>query len=193
MIGLNNKPVSGIPDEKWAAIINNDTFYDDVFIYAVKTTRIFCRPSCKSRTPNKENVQIFENPSQAMAAGFRPCKRCNPLGQTPSEEWVTQMTDYMANNFSKAITLHTLADIFQGSPFHLHRTFRRITGKTPVAFLHQIRITKSKEYLLNTHRTIAEISTLVGLPNTSYFITLFKKKTGLTPTDYRKKYQSPKE
>ncbi len=60
--------------EKWQAIILNDASYDGAFFYGVKTTGIFCRPSCKSRTPKKENVRVFQNAEQALLENFRPCK-----------------------------------------------------------------------------------------------------------------------
>lgn len=67
--------------EMWQAIVQNDSSYDDKFYYGVKTTRIFCRPSCKSRPPKIENVRIFQNVQQALSENFRPCKRCKPTGQ----------------------------------------------------------------------------------------------------------------
>ncbi len=63
-----------LTDEKWSAIIHNDASYDGAFYYAVKTTGIFCRPSCKSRVPNKENVLVFDTADAALEKHFRPCK-----------------------------------------------------------------------------------------------------------------------
>ncbi len=65
-----------LTDEKWSAIIRNDASYDGAFYYAVKTTGIFCKPSCKSRVPNKENVLVFDTADAALDKHFRPCKRC---------------------------------------------------------------------------------------------------------------------
>lgn len=73
-------------NEKWQAIIDNDASYNNQFFYAVKTTRIFCKPSCKSRVPKKENVRIFSNAKQALQANFRPCKRCKPTNENLPEE-----------------------------------------------------------------------------------------------------------
>lgn len=64
-----------VSDEQWQAIADNDAFYDGQFYYAVKTTGIFCRPSCKSKLPNRANIGFFENTTQALAAHYRPCKR----------------------------------------------------------------------------------------------------------------------
>jgi len=79
-----------------------------------------------------------------------------------------------------------LADKCHGSPYHLQRTFKRITGQTPVEYIQKIRITKAMSELTTTDKSIAEIGVSVGLPNPSYFITLFKMKTGQTPKQYRK-------
>ncbi|MFX3634253.1 MAG: bifunctional transcriptional activator/DNA repair enzyme AdaA [Candidatus Pristimantibacillus sp.] len=179
----DNKP---IPEDKWQAIIGNDSSYNDKFWYAVKTTGIFCRPSCKSRAPKRENVRLFDHAEQALTANFRPCKRCKPTGERlPDQEWVAQITTIIEKNFEDNLTLETLADMCHGSPYHLHRTFKRITGITPVEYTQATRMNKAMEYLLHSDKTIADVALSVGMPNASYFITLFKKRTGHTPNDYR--------
>jgi AraC family transcriptional regulator of adaptative response / methylphosphotriester-DNA alkyltransferase methyltransferase len=181
-----------LTEAQWEAVLSNDTAYDGVFFYAVKTTRIFCRPSCKSKAPNRENVRIFQNAEQALTAEFRPCKRCKPTGERlPDKEWVAVMTQYIDNNYSTPLTLETLADACHGSPYHLHRTFKKVTGITPVDYIQQKRMAKAAEYLIHTERVVADIASLVGLPNTSYFITLFKKKMGLTPIQFRQRNTKP--
>ncbi len=180
------KNLDQLTEEKWQAIIQCDSSYDDTFIYAVKTTSIFCRPSCKSRAPKKENVSIFQNVEQALSASFRPCKRCKPTGERlPDHEWVGQITQYIDKNYSETLKLETLADMCHGSPFHLHRTFKRIKGMTPVEYIQQTRINKAIEYLIHSDKAITDIALNVGMSNTPYFITLFKKMIGLTPRDYR--------
>lgn len=175
-----------LTDEKWQAIIHNDASCDHKFFYGVKTTGIFCRPSCKSRTPKKENVRIFQNSEQALSANYRPCKRCKPTGRRlPDQEWVDQITQYIDKKYSERITLEILSDMCHGSPYHLHRTFKRIKEITPAEYVQQTRMTKAMEYLIHTDKAIADIALVVGLPNTAYFVTLFKKITGHTPTDYR--------
>ena len=185
-----------ISDEQWQAIINNDSSYDYIFIYAVKSTGIFCRPSCKSRLPNKANVRIFNNAQQALGQGFRSCKRCKPEGlQVPDEDWVVQIVDYIDSHYSQPLTLEVLADMCHGSTYHLLRTFKRIKNITPVEYIQKVRIANAKELLIATDNSIGEIGARVGLTNTPYFITLFKKKTGYTPLQYRKEHarKSPVE
>ncbi len=182
-----NNNFGQLTDERWQAITHNDASYDGIFIYAVKSTGIFCRPSCKSRNPKKENVCIFSGAEQALEEGFRPCKRCKPSGlRLPDEEWVVQIGNYIDEHYREPLTLKILADMCHGSPFHLQRTFKRITGLTPVEYIQNVRLTKAQELFKMTDKSVGEIGLSVGLPNTSYFITLFKKKVGQTPIQYRK-------
>lgn len=174
-------------DEQWNAIIHNDSRYDKQFIYAVRTTGIFCRPSCKSKEPVKSNVRIFQNAEEALSAHFRPCKRCKPTGERlPDREWVEQIKTYINDNYDEMITLEILAEHCHGSPYHLQRIFKRVTGMTPLEYVQQKRIEQAKHYLQKTDLSVSDISLCVGLGNVPYFITLFKRKTGFTPTQYRK-------
>lgn len=176
-----------ITDDKWQAILDNDTSYDNQFFYAVKSTGIFCRPSCKSRPPKRENISLFQTAEQALSAKYRPCKRCKPSGnRLPDDEWIAVVTEYIDNNYMDQLSLELLAHICHGSPYHLHRTFKNVKGITPIAYIQQIRIEHAKSLLISTDKTIIEVGRSVGLSNTPYFITLFKKKTGQTPAAFRK-------
>lgn len=180
-----------ISSEIWNAIVSNDGSYDNKFFYAIVTTGIFCKPSCKSRIPNMENVYIFQNATDALEANFRPCKRCKPTDEhLPDQAWVNQIMEYIHDHYTEPLTLQTIADMCHGSPHHLHRTFKRISGITPTEYIQRRRIEKAIEALLETNQSVHEISRSVGIPNTPYFITLFKKLTGNTPGEYRYLYRN---
>jgi AraC family transcriptional regulator of adaptative response / methylphosphotriester-DNA alkyltransferase methyltransferase len=167
--------------------VGNVAAYNGRFFYAVKTTGIFCRPSCKSKEPRRDNVVLFERAEEALASGFRPCKRCKPTGETlPDAEWVTQMTAYIDRHYAEPITLQSLADQFHGSPYHLQRIFKRVRGVAPAAYVQRTRAARAAELLRETDRPIAEIGAEVGIASAPYFITLFKSIHGCTPAAYRR-------
>ncbi|WCF10828.1 bifunctional transcriptional activator/DNA repair enzyme AdaA [Paenibacillus thiaminolyticus] len=179
-----------VTDEMWQAIVSNNSAYDGQFWYAVKSTGIFCRPSCKSRPPKRENVGFFRSAEAALSAHYRPCKRCKPTGERlPDDEWIAIVTSYIDRNYAEKLTLHRLAEISHGSPYHLHRIFKKIMGVTPVEYVQRRRIGQAKELLRSTKLAIAEVGQSVGLANPPYFITLFKQTAGCTPAEYRKRQQ----
>jgi AraC family transcriptional regulator, regulatory protein of adaptative response / methylphosphotriester-DNA alkyltransferase methyltransferase len=172
---------------QWKAITENDTEFDDQFFYGVQTTGIFCRPSCKSRMPNKENVRIFKNAFLALEEGYRPCKRCKPDGlKLPAEEWVQQIADWIDAHYTEDLALDTLADMAHGSPYHLQRSFKRTKGVSPSVYIQQLRLDRAVQELQETDQSIADVAKAVGFSSTPYFITLFKKKMGQTPAQFRK-------
>ncbi|MEW9700950.1 bifunctional transcriptional activator/DNA repair enzyme AdaA [Paenibacillus sp. SI8] len=172
--------------EYWKAIVENNTAYDGRFLYAVKTTGIFCRPSCKSRLPNREHVRIFSTMQEALAESYRPCKRCRPDGlRLPDEEWVEHIAQHMEERFAEPQTLAVLAEQFYASAYHLQRTFKRVKGITPLLYLQQVRIDAAKRLLIETDLAMHVIAVQVGIPSAAHFATLFQKKTGLTPTEFR--------
>jgi len=187
----NHEPLSFLIDKpQWNAVISNDASYDGKFFYGVRTTGIFCRPSCKSKAPKYDNVLGFRHPEDALAQGFRPCKRCKPTGQrVPDQEWVSVVTDYITHHYSESLTLDMLAQISHGSPYHLHRVFKRITGLTPVQYIQNIRMTEAKKLLVSTSLTVSDIGRQVGIANPAYFSALFRKLTGQTPAQYREQGQ----
>lgn len=176
--------------KRWLAISMNDKTADGEFFYGVTSTKIFCYPSCKSRLPKKENILIFKSVEEAISHGYRACKRCKSGGATlPDAEWIENIEAYIEDNFAKALTLQIIAEDCHGSPYHLHRTFKRITQITPITFLENVRITYAKKLLQNSALSIEEIGKQSGFPNPSHFSTTFKRQTGLSPNHFRKAYQ----
>ncbi|WP_046175530.1 bifunctional transcriptional activator/DNA repair enzyme AdaA [Domibacillus indicus] len=177
-----------VSEEYWRAIEQCDKDYDGTFFYGVKTTGIFCRPSCKSRLPKKENVRIFKNAYSALENNFRPCKRCKPDElRLPAENWILQITQWIDAHYAEPITLQSLAREWHGSPSHLQRSFKRIAGLSPAEYVQMARLNRACCLLRSTGRTVSDISREIGFLSTPYFSALFKRITGCTPLQYRKK------
>ncbi len=185
---------TAITNEWWEAIEQNDAAYNDLFFYAVQSTGIFCKPSCRSRTPRRDNVEIYSSAEEALLAGFRPCKRCKPTNEKlPDEEWILSIVDYMNQNYRRQLTLELLGQATHSSPYHLQRTFKRIMGVTPTEYMQQLRLSKAQEALKQSNLSVEEIAESVGIGNTGYFITWFKRELAVTPARYRKLNQGRME
>ncbi len=118
----------------WNAVVNRNSRWDGVFVFAVKSTGIYCRPSCPSRRPRRNQVNFFQSPQDAEAAGFRPCKRCCPDGKPngrSTPEIIQQICASIESHDSESLKLTDLAREFRMSPYHLQRTFKRWTGISP--------------------------------------------------------------
>ena len=120
-------------EECWAALTRRDASGDGAFVYAVRTTGVYCRPGCASRMPRRENVAFYATPEAAEAAGFRPCKRCRPTDGSVGERHVAAIGRACALIRARDAlpSLSELADAAGISRFHFHRVFKQITGATP--------------------------------------------------------------
>lgn len=117
-------------DARWGAVTERDPHADGAFFYAVSTTGVFCRPTCASRLPRRENVSFFADTAAARAAGFRPCKRCQPEG-LPRELEIVNRACAVLDAHAERLTLQQLSDAVHVSPFHLQRLFKRVVGVSP--------------------------------------------------------------
>ena len=103
----------------------------------------------------------------------------------PEEAWISRAAAHMDRHYAEELTLQRLAEACHGSPYHLQRTFKRIMGITPAAYLQRVRISRAQELLRSSTLPVREIGQRLGLGNLPYFITLFKRITGSTPARYR--------
>lgn len=176
-------------DNMWKATVLCDPAFDGIFFYAVKTTGIFCRPSCKSRVPNVENVSFFSYADEAQRAGYRPCKRCRPdlsIKKYDPFEYVLEDTiRLLKNNYVQNMSLHDIASKIGVSRFHLNRIFKERTGCTPRIYLEKARVKKAKKLLLTTDFNSTEIGYQIGYQSISSFYNAFKRNTGFSPSQFR--------
>lgn len=182
------KPITISDDKKWEAVVNCDKNYDDTFFYGVRTTKIFCRPSCKCKTPMRDNVVFFDNVTKAIEKGFRPCKRCRPdkMVFQPDLELIKKAKEIFDDNYNKQIDFNQISKQLGVSPNHLIKLFKQHGGLTPMQYIIKIRITKAVELLEHTDERIIEIAHSTGFRSLSNFYKSFKEHTNHTPNEYRK-------
>lgn len=176
----------------WEAVISSNNRFDEIFYYAVKTTGIYCKPSCKSKIPLQQNVLFFYTKNDALEKGYRPCKRCRPDLHNQSigdfnDEIVNSVCSILENDFFKQNPLNSIANRVGISPFHLHRIFLKKTGITPKVFQDKIRVKKAKALLVNSTFNNVEICYAVGFQSVSQFYNIFRKYNKCSPKEFKQK------
>lgn len=178
-------------EEKWEKIIACDQKYDGLFFTAVKTTKIYCRPSCRSRKPKKINVEFYDDIIEVEKAGFRACKRCQPeVEHSPQIVVVRKVITFLINHYKQNLILKDIADQVGLSPFYLERLFKQETSETPRTYLEKIRIDKAAHLLKGTTLTNLEICYEVGFQSTSNFYKVFRSVKHCSPSEYRKDHHN---
>lgn len=176
--------------EKWKAVVNCDKQYDGLFYYAVKTTGIVCRPSCRAKTPLRENTLFFNNISEAVKEGFRPCKLCRPdiieYNYEPNKELVQSVKEKLNKSYGEPLDLKAISCEFGISPSHLTRLFKESYGTSPIYYIVKLRVAKAAELLEQSDTSILEIAYTTGFKSLSNFYKCFKEHTGYTPNEYRR-------
>ncbi len=174
-------------EEKWKASLTCDAAYDGQFFYGVKTTGIFCRPSCRSKSPNRENIIFFDTAEQARNNGLRPCKRCRPdlLEFQPQKETAKKIKSTYQQFFSDHICLKEELKKIGLSRNRITQLFQLQYGKVPTAYLNELRISRAKELLVDTKDNILQIALQSGFESPSAFYTQFQRAAGVSPNKYR--------
>ncbi len=173
--------------EMWEAVKSCDATYDGKFLYGVKTTGVYCRPSCKSKQPKRENVSFFQTKEDAEAAGFRPCKRCRPdlVGTyDPTSELSAQAKALIDRNYSDRLELSRTMKEMGVSRKRLSEIFKKEYDITPSEYLQQRRIASAR-ILLQDGVSVLDAAAAVGYESTSFFYQQFRREAGMTPARYR--------
>jgi AraC family transcriptional regulator of adaptative response/methylated-DNA-[protein]-cysteine methyltransferase len=172
--------------ERWDALTQRDPHADGAFFYGVKTTGVFCRPSCASRQPRRENVDFFATTDAARAAGYRDCKRCQPGGLPRELEIVKRACAALDADPQQRLTLAQLSDAVHVSPFHLQRLFKRVVGVSPRQYQAAQRGAALREALhRGTDVTRATVDAGFGSPSRMYESA--PTELGMAPSAYRRK------
>ncbi|QYK68681.1 Ada metal-binding domain-containing protein [Paenibacillus sp. S02] len=174
-------------EEMWEKIIACDRKYDGLFFTAVKTTRIYCRPSCRSKKPKKINVEFYFDLDKLEKAGFRACKRCQPhTDHSPYIRLVQNVVTFLVNHYKEKLVLQDIADHIGISSFYLDRIFKQETAETPRTYLEKIRVDKAAYLLKSTNLTNLEICYETGFQSPSHFYKAFRSLNHCSPSEYRK-------
>src|SRR5258708_26992702 len=181
-----NTATAAFDDPRWQAVLTRDAKADGQFFYSVRTTGVYCRPSCAARTPRPENVAFHLTAIEAQRAGFRPCLRCKP--DEPSlaarhAALVAQMCRLLEAS-EQLPSLAELAQYAQLSTFHLHRVFKGITGLTPKAYAAAHRAKRMREEL-DRAGTVTDAIYGAGYNSGGRFYAEADNVLGMTPTRYR--------
>jgi AraC family transcriptional regulator of adaptative response/methylated-DNA-[protein]-cysteine methyltransferase len=175
-----------LEDTCWNAVIERDAALDGTFVFAVRTTGIYCRPSCPSRRPLRKNVEFFAAPGDAAAAGYRACRRCEPnAAETAAERAVTRVRTYLDAHAGEPVTLGALAREAGMSPHHLQRTFKRSVGVSPAQYAAALRAERLKEEL-RSGATVSRASYDAGYGASSRVYDAAARQLGMTPAAYRR-------
>jgi AraC family transcriptional regulator of adaptative response/methylated-DNA-[protein]-cysteine methyltransferase len=173
----------------WESVLHRDPAADDRFLYAVTTTGIYCRPSCPSRRPKRDNVAFFSSSEAAERAGFRACQRCRPNHAKSSDRAIERARNYIdahvADLSDERITLELLSGKSGLSPHHLQRKFKALIGLTPAQY---IRARKSERLKgeLKRGETVSRATFGAGYGSSSRVYDTAGAQLGMTPATYRR-------
>ncbi len=172
--------------EFWQAVLNRDIRLDGVFVYAVRSTGIYCRPSCAARKPQREQVVFFASSQIAEDEGFRPCRRCDPQNPIdPQTEMVGRVCAIIEAETTSSLTLATLSAQVNVSPFHLQRKFKRVMGVTPKQYIQAQRMQSLKSELKSASSVTDSIYN-AGYGSNSRPYESAKIQLGMTPATYKR-------
>lgn len=179
-------PIDLTFEEMWEKIISCDRKYDGLFFTAVRTTKIYCRPSCRSRKPKKINVDFYQAITEVEKAGYRACKRCQPeVEHSPHIELVRNVIAFLVNHYKQKLVLQDIANHVGVSSYYLERLFKKETSETPRQYLEKIRIDKAAHLLISTELTSLEICYEAGFRSPSNFYKVFRSLKQCSPSEYR--------
>lgn len=168
-------------DPRWQIVLARR---EGTFFYGVRSTGIFCRPTCASRRPKPENVRFFDTPDEAKAAGFRACKRCEPEGVPSSVNLVAQ-TCALIETRGGSVSRAELEDALSISYSQLTRVFKEALGMTPAQYGTEVRRQKLRDSL-SSNVSVTRAAQDSGYTSTGHFYKDVEKAIAMTPKSFQK-------
>lgn len=175
-----------LDEQRWQAVLARNPQADGQFVFAVLTTGIFCRPSCRARHALRQNVRFFPDADSAVAAGFRPCKRCQPDKAHPQQQRLDKVAiACRLLEQDTPVTLEQLATAVGISPYHFHRLFKSVTGMTPKAWQQAFRAHRLRNTLAESD-TVTDAVLAAGFPDSSSYYRQADAALGMTARQFRR-------
>jgi AraC family transcriptional regulator, regulatory protein of adaptative response / methylated-DNA-[protein]-cysteine methyltransferase len=185
----NQSLASNIPPKAaerfWQATLHRDARADGSFYFAVRSTNVYCRPSCPARRPLRRNTLFFRTPQDAEREGFRPCQRCRPKQQDSAIALVQRVAAALATAEEESPRLTALAAEVHSSPAQVRRAFRKATGLSPKEFQQAFRLKRFKQ-MLRDGNNVTEALYACGFGSSSRLYEKANAHLGMTPAAYRK-------
>jgi len=169
----------------WQATLARDSRADGTFVLAVRSTQIYCRPSCPARRPLRRNVIFFRSGEEAERQGYRPCLRCRPNEVSGSVALVQRAARHLADSNEESVRLGTVAAALGTTQARLRRAFLRVTGLKPRELAEALRLKRFKA-LLRSGRSITDALYETGYGSSSRIYERSNAQLGMTPATYRK-------
>lgn len=168
----------------WQMVMERKASADALFVYAVRTTGIYCRPTCPSRRPARTSVEFYPTSAMAESAGYRACKRCTPAREHPQLRILTKVCDYLDRHAEERISLEALGKTVGLSPFHTQRLFRRCLGITPRQYQQTRRMERFRRQLEEGEGVTSAIYG-AGFGSSSRLYEHAREELGMTPAELR--------
>jgi AraC family transcriptional regulator of adaptative response/methylated-DNA-[protein]-cysteine methyltransferase len=172
--------MTGTVEQRWQAVVARDPRADGSFVFAVKTTGVFCRPQCRSRAPLRHNVEFFDSPALAERAGYRACKRCRPTDDARDEAVRTACRLLEGSDSVEAIAREVGFSVF-----HFQRWFKRRLGVTPGQWRRGVRAQAARQALSTAARVTDSVYD-AGYSSSSRFYEGVAKELGMSPSSARR-------
>lgn len=175
----------------WLAVLDKDAGLNGQFVYGVRSTGVYCKPSCPSRRPRREQVTFFSTPDAAEANGYRACLRCHPKGRIdaePAVEIAEKASRFIERKLAEGdtgrITLEALSEAVGVSPFHLQRTFKQVMGVSPHQYTAAMRLERLKSNLREGDDVTGAMYG-AGYGSSNHLYNTAASQMGMTPGAYR--------